>query len=495
MRILFPEDVAEADRLTCEGQGISSMELMERAVTALSEAIRRRFPLKDRRILVVCGPGNNGGDGLALARQLSSDSSVTVFLPDCMLTPGTGHLHMLHLLPPAVKQIKAEPAGLAPLLPETDLLIDGLFGAGLNRPLESCFAELINLMNQASCPAISIDVPSGLLFPVPENPCILQADHVFSFHSPKPAFLAPESEKFVGDFSVLDIGLILPPEKTGDYHYSEIHEIRQRLQKESRFSHKGSFGHGLILAGSSGKTGAAVLAAGGFLRSGAGLLSIQVPSCSRDVLQISCPEAMVISDKQEEYLSSLPDISPFKAIGIGPGIGMHPLTRNLLQECLHSRKPMVLDADALNLLAANPELMKIIPAGSILSPHPGEFSRLCGEKPSGLQAWQAARDFSSQHQVYLILKGAFSLVCSPDGRAWFNSTGNPGMAKGGSGDVLTGLLTGLLTRGYSPEDSCLIGVFLHGMAGDLAADSTSSTAMKAGDLIEFLPAAWKQLRA
>jgi hydroxyethylthiazole kinase-like uncharacterized protein yjeF len=493
MRILFPEEQAEADDLTCRGQGISSTELMERAVSALSEAIRRRFPHALKRVLIVCGPGNNGGDGLALARQLSRDAAVAVFLPENSQHYSRDNLAMLQSLPAEVQLISGSPQDLSGSLIDKTLLIDAVLGAGLNRPLSGSYAALIQQMNVASCLKIAIDTPSGLLPEMPENAIAFKADHVFSFHSPKPAFLLPASEDYVREFSVLDIQLLLPSEKEDDFFFIQEDEIRKLILPRPRFSHKGTFGHALLLAGSEGKMGAAILAAKACLRSGTGLLTVQVPGCGRDILQLAAPEAMVIADPAQNHLSNFPETKNHQAIGTGPGIGQLPETQNVIRFLLSCGKPLVLDADALNLISAHPELLHHLPPNAILTPHPKEFERLSGFSGSHLQRWTAARAFARKHSIFLILKGAFSLICTPDGKAFFNPTGNPGMAKGGSGDALTGLLTGLLASGYSPLSSCQLGTYLHGLAGDLATQSLGSHAMQASDTIRFLPDAWKFL--
>jgi NAD(P)H-hydrate epimerase len=274
----------------------------------------------------------------------------------------------------------------------------------------------------------------------------------------------------------------------------EDSDIRSIIKKRERFSHKGSFGHGLLIAGSEGKMGAAVLAAKGMLRSGVGLVSVLSPACGKDVLQIAVPEAMMVLDQETSSVSSLPTLENFKAIAIGPGIGQSVETGKLLFELLEkSQVPLVLDADALNLLAANPQNLLKIPFGSILTPHPKEFSRIASFSGSDYEREKAARKFAMDFGVFLILKGAFTLICSPNGELWNNSTGNPGMAKGGSGDVLTGILGGLLAQGYSALESCLLGVYLHGLAGDLAAEKMGQQAVLPSDLLDCLGDAWKGL--
>jgi NAD(P)H-hydrate epimerase len=297
----------------------------------------------------------------------------------------------------------------------------------------------------------------------------------------------------VKDFSVLDIKLLLPPATGKVLYFQEAEDLRKCHKPRARFSHKGTFGHALLLAGSEGKMGAAMLATKALLRSGVGLLTVQVPSCGRDLIQLSAPSAMVMPDASEKDLSTVPDTTAFSAIGIGPGIGRNPETQEVLRALLQQNKPMVLDADALNILAENPEMLKLLPENSILTPHPKEFSRISGFQGTDYARLQAARDFASKWKVYLILKGAYTLICSPDGSAWFNSTGNPGMAKGGSGDVLTGIITGLLAQSYSPEAAARLGVYLHGLAGDKAAARLGMQAMLPDDLIDSISEAWQVL--
>jgi NAD(P)H-hydrate epimerase len=379
-------------------------------------------------------------------------------------------------------------------IPQTDLLIDAVFGSGINRPVEAPVRDFIIEMNQFTCSRIAVDMPSGLLNEMPEGSIAFKADQVFTFHSPKPTFFLPSSEQYIKDFSVLNIDLILPELSSSPRFYVEASDIRSIIKKRERFSHKGSFGHGLLIAGSEGKMGAAVLAAKGMLRSGVGLVSVLSPACGKDVLQIAVPEAMMVLDQETSSVSSLPTLENFKAIAIGPGLGQSVETGKLLFELLEkSQGPLVLDADALNLLAAKPQSLRKIPFGSILTPHPKEFSRMASFSGSDYEREKAAQKFAMDFGVFLILKGAFTLICSPNGELWNNSTGNPGMAKGGSGDVLTGILGGLLAQGYSAHEACLLGVYLHGLAGDLAAEKMGQQAVLPSDLLNCLGDGWKSL--
>jgi NAD(P)H-hydrate epimerase len=324
----------------------------------------------------------------------------------------------------------------------------------------------------------------------------VQATRTFTFQIPKLAFFFPENALFVGEWTIGDIGLhpgfIL---QTGTPFYFLERENANRLRKKrSRFAHKGSYGHSLLIAGSWGKMGAAVLAARACLRAGTGLLSVHAPRSASLILPSAVPEAMYSPDKKARFWSSLPETDRYTAIGVGPGIGMEPETRQALKNLLMAvQKPMVLDADALNMLAENPEWWRYVPENSILTPHPKEFERLFGPTDNSFHRNEVQREMAQKHRICLILKGAYTAVAFPDGTCWFNSSGNPGMATGGSGDVLTGILTGLLAQHYSPREACLLGVYVHGLSGDLAAEALSQEAMTAGDLIDFLGPAWGRL--
>ena len=307
----------------------------------------------------------------------------------------------------------------------------------------------------------------------------------------------PENAIYVGEWKELPIGIhpdAFVKTKTS-YGLITDEDIASLIKTRERFAHKGDFGHALLIAGSAGKMGAAVLAAKGCLRSGAGLLTVHIPSRGEVILQTALPEAMVELDRNADCVTELPDASKYDAIGIGPGIGKADETRELLKKLLETVPaiPLVVDADALNLIADNNELLHHLPEGTILTPHVGEFDRLTGSSDNSYERIQKARSIAAEQKICIILKGSYTAVCTPTGRIFFNTTGNPGMATAGSGDVLTGLILGLLSQGYRPEEASVIGVYVHGVAGDLAAANLSEESMIAGDIIQMSGIAFKQM--
>jgi NAD(P)H-hydrate epimerase len=346
---------------------------------------------------------------------------------------------------------------------------------------------------------VSIDIPSGLMGEdntgnIPEN--IIQADFTLTFQFPKISFFFAENEKYIGSWEVLPIRLHpdgIAQTQTG-FFLIEKEEIQQIVPVRSRFGHKGTYGHALLIAGSFGKMGAAVLASKACLRSGVGLLTTHVPHLGYPIIQTAVPEAMASVDQHDSIFTEFPDLTQFSAVGVGPGIGLKSNTKKAFCELLEkSQVPMVIDADALNILSANKIWLEKIPANSILTPHPGEFKRLVGESGNSYIRIQKQIEFSKKYKVIVVLKGAFTSVSTPDGRLFFNSSGNPGMATAGSGDVLTGIVLGLLAQGISPENAALAGVYLHGLAGDLAILENSEYSLVSGDIVKFLGKAFLSL--
>ncbi len=358
--------------------------------------------------------------------------------------------------------------------------------------MEGLAAEIVQKINTHHNIVISIDIPSGLMGEdnsenIAEN--IIQANFTITFQFPKISFLFAENEKFVGGWEVLPIRL--HPDGIAQtqsiYFYTEREDILQILKKRLRFGHKGTYGHALLIAGSFGKMGAAVLASKSCLRSGVGLLTTQIPHLGYPIIQTAVPEAMASVDQHDYTFTEFPELAQFSAIGVGPGIGLKSNTKKALCELLEkSQVPLVIDADALNILAENKTWLEKLPENSILTPHPGEFKRLVGASSNSYENIQKQLDFSKKHKVVVVLKGAFTSISTPDGKLYFNSTGNPGMATAGSGDVLTGIILGLLTQGIQPEKAAVAGVYIHGLAGDLATKEISEISLVAGDIIEFL---------
>lgn len=496
MRILSSEASRMADQQTIEKEGISSLNLMERAAREYVFALNKRFP-KLGSGCVICGPGNNGGDGLAFARMMhQAGFDVGVFLHEQFASFSSDFQENRKRLPTGIEVKTGNHLQLSDWIQSKEWICDALFGTGLNKPLQEELKILVEKMNAFSGLRISIDTPSGLMREMNSSQTAFHAHWTGTFQTPKLEFLLPDTGKFTDEFEVISINLnVIEADNIGpEFFYLEKNEIAKILKKREKFSHKGTFGHGLIVAGSMGKMGAAVLATRAMVRSGVGLASVSVPTCGRDIMQISIPEAMVKVDFAKNHISEIPDLKSYSAVGIGPGIGTHSDTSFALYQLLQSaRQPIVIDADALNLLSHHPEWMNHLPENSILTPHPKEFDRLAGHSETSFQRLNKAKELAHSKKVLIVLKGAHSAICLPDGSVFFNSSGNSGMATGGSGDVLTGILTGLLAQGYLPENAAKLGVFLHGLSGDLAKKRVGEQALCASDLIESLGPAFLEL--
>lgn len=493
MKILSAEDLRRADLETIKKQGISSVDLMERAANRLFETIRNDYSIYEDHFFILCGAGNNGGDGLALARILfQSGAEVTALLVESE-NYSEDNIHNQKLVD--FKKIK-----LSDQLdfPEKAIVIDALFGFGLNRGLDSQWQKLVKQINASNCRIISIDLPSGMIPDkvMSEKDIFVDADRVYTFHSLKKSFLLPDNN-FNGEFKIIDIGLEPAESESQDYYLQESF-IKKLLKPNLKFSHKGTFGHALIIGGSRGKIGSVILSSRAALRTGCGLITVFTPESGFIPLQTSFPEAMVITDPNHGFITALPEYTrPFKGIGLGIGIGTHPQTINALGRFLKQPNlpPLVLDADALNILSARREYLRFLPANSILTPHPGELKRLIGPWESDIAKIEKVKSLAEIYKLIVVVKGAYSQIVMPDGRTYFCSTGNAGMATAGSGDVLTGVIASLLAQGYSQEKAALIGVYLHGLAGDLVSHNMNFKSMIASDIVSYLPHAWDQLYA
>jgi ADP-dependent NAD(P)H-hydrate dehydratase / NAD(P)H-hydrate epimerase len=500
MKILSADQIREWDEYTIKNEPISSLDLMERAANACTEWIEKNTGTASR-FMIFCGKGNNGGDGLAIARMLAlKEYPVHVHIPEFGHL-GTddfqSNLARLHEYPSVeIRFIQSEEH--FPQINKTDLVIDALYGSGLNRALDGMNASLVEYINRSGSEIISIDIPSGLFVDKSSvgNKAI-KADHTLSFQVYKTALLLPENAAHIGTVQILDIGLHQDYYESANtkFELTDLEIARSILIPRNRFSHKGIFGHALLLAGSYGKMGAAVLASKACLQSGAGLLTCHVPAAGYAIMQTTVPEAMISTDFNSSFLTKTElDISRYNAVGIGPGIGTASETSSMLDELMSNyAKPLVLDADALNIIAKHPELLKKIPKDSIITPHPLEFKRLFGECENDFTRIELAIEKAAAHKIIIILKGHHTIIATPGGKVFFNSTGNAGMAKGGSGDVLTGLITGILAQGCDPVLAALFSVYLHGLAGDLAAEKCSEYAMSATDIIDNISAAFKVL--
>lgn len=502
MKIFTCEQIRQIDSYTIKNEPVASTDLMERAAGKIFAWLTEHFKHSDRFMIFV-GPGNNGGDGLALGRMLlQQDYDTQIYSVNLngkesedrktnrqrLEASGAGNL-----------QIISSPGDI-PVIPGDYIVIDALFGSGLSRPADGLSKEIISAINRSGAIVVSIDIPSGLFCEnnnSNDKDAIVKATYTLTFQFPRLAFMFSENSPFTGEWRILPIGL--HPSAISNtvtpFTYLSNKTVFPLLKKRRKFDHKGVFGHGLLISGSYGKIGAAVLASKAALRTGIGLLTTRIPACGYEIMQSSVNEAMVSTDDQEDFISSPVIPGNYDAIGIGPGIGMHEKTvsalKTILTEC---NTPLVLDADALNIIAANKELFDLIPEETVLTPHPGEFDRLARKSKSGYERFEKQTEFSKRHNCIVVLKGAYTSVSMPDGSVFFNSTGNPGMATAGSGDVLTGIILSLLSQGYNPRNAAITGVYLHGLAGDIAAEESGYESIIAGDIINCIGKAFNKIR-
>ena len=504
MKILTGGQFRELDRYTIEHEPIASIDLMERASRAVADEILRRWPDASRRIIVFSGPGGNGGDGLAVARMLASagrDVVAYLFNVKGQLNPDCETNRDRLAITEGATLVEVTSEFTFPELKADDIVVDALFGTGLSHPVSGGFALVVKRINQSAATVVSIDVPSGLMCEdnaYNDLQTIVHATLTLSIQMPKLAFFFPENQGFIGEVMLLPIGLSEEGLKgiATPFRLIERADIQAMLRRRPMFAHKGTMGHGLLVAGSRGMMGAAILAARAALRSGLGKLTLHIPHACLDILQTSVPEAIAQIDIDDDIITAAIDTSHFAAVGIGPGIGQHRHTATALHSYIAEQTtPMILDADALNLLAEQPEWLDKLPTDSILTPHPAELERLVGRCKTAFERMNRAMKLAADHHIYVVVKGHYSQICTPSGDVLFNPTGNPGMATAGSGDVLTGILTGLLAQGYHPAEAVQLGVYLHGLAGDLAAADLCEESLIASDIINYLPKAFKEVRA
>jgi NAD(P)H-hydrate epimerase len=501
-KLFKTEKIKELDQYTMDHEPISGIDLVERAAKAFADAFCGHYSTPGK-VYVFAGPGNNGADALAVARLLHEagyDPEVYLFNSKHGLSPECEMNKNRLLAEREICFFEIVRDFMPPDIRKDDIVIDGLFGTGLNRPLSKGFAGVVDYLNRSGATIVSIDIPSGLLGEDNrENDLthIIKASRTYTFEFPKLAFLLAENDLFTGQWKTLSIKI--HPDGVAKtetpYRYVTARDVKDAIRPRRTFSHKGLFGHALLIAGGKGKMGAAVLAAGACMRSGVGRLTVHLPQRGETVLQTAVPEAMLSLDENADFVSSLPGIENHEAIGIGPGLGTHDISAGVLETLLKTAtKPLVLDADALNILAADKSRMQLLPPRTILTPHPREFDRLFGESADSYERLHRAMSMAAKHTLYIVLKGAYTAVCTPEGHACFNSTGNAGMATAGSGDVLTGLILGLLAQGYTPETAAVTGVYLHGLAGDIVAADLSAESLIAGDLVRALGKAFGQQR-
>ena len=502
MKILTGAQIHELDKYTIEHEPVASIELMERAARAITNAICEQWNTATY-IGVFAGPGNNGGDALAVARMLAEKGYVVdafLFNVKGILSEECQKNRDRIVNEGVVRNITEVRTNFdPPQLNSHTLIVDGLFGSGLDRPLDGGFASLVKYINQSAAQVVSIDIPSGLMCEdnTHNDPsAIVKADLTLTLQMKKLAMYMADCQQYLGMVKVLDIRLSKEYIAKVDTPFCTIKPsyVKSQMLQRDDFAHKGTMGHALLIAGSYGMAGAAVLASKACLRSGVGKLTTLTPRTNCDIMQISVPEAVCLLDRDDHYSEAVAT-DDYDAVGIGPGLGQsEDSALALMSQLQQTQCPIVLDADALNMLGAHSSCIHKLPDNVIMTPHPRELDRLAGRPPhSDFERLRLARDMAEDLRAYIILKGHHSALCLPDGSVVFNTSGNSGMATAGSGDVLTGIITALLARGYSRKNACLIAMYLHGLAGDIAAGELGKECMIASDLIEALPLAFAQL--
>lgn len=501
MKFFSTTQIKNLDQFTIEHEPIKSIDLMERAADALYHEVLNELDY-NQAIYILAGPGNNGGDALALARMLLQTSlNVNVILvhtgklaPDCY----QNSKRLIENFPGVL--IEQTEVFVAPSIEPCSIIIDGLFGSGLTRKLDGIFADAVNWMNSNENKVISIDIPSGLHGEENSDLTlpIVRADITLSLQFPKLAFFFAENERFVGSWKVVEIG-IHPTAielNRSNLFVLDKKSISALIKQRSKFAHKGTFGRAYILAGSMGMSGASVLACKAAMRTGAGLVTIHGPEENRVIVQSSVPEVIYQSDVHPFYITNYQDIDNFNAYAVGPGVGLHVETALMLKRfLLEIKHPCVIDADALNIIGDDRDLLDVVPANSIFTPHPKEFERIFGASRSSFDRLMKAQEAAQRYKIIIVLKGANTVIALPDARLYFNTTGNQGMATAGAGDVLTGMIVALLAQGYSSENAAKVAVYLHGLAGDFAIGKQSMESLIASDIIDNIGVAYLSLSA
>lgn len=495
MNIFSPKQIHEIDNATCHAQGINSLELMERAASAVSVELMSRF-LPSQRFVVVAGPGNNGGDALAVARQLIEQGyrKVEIFLFNVTekLSHDCDEMRKKLITMEGIDFTEVTKEFSPPYLSENDVVVDGLFGVGLSHPLSGGFKALAKLINESGAYVVSIDIPSGLFCDwnngaIHSN--IVHADLTLTFQFPKLAFMFEDNADVIGEWKILDIDLDTKKikETPTDFKMVEGYMVSSHLKKRLPFTAKRDYGSVLLMAGSKGMMGAAIMSARSALKSGAGLVTVHSASSGYPILQTAVPEAMFEPDRNDQFITDMNPHHAHKAVAVGPGIGTQVQTVDALEHLLkNSNAPLLLDADALNCIAKRPALLSLLPPYTVITPHAGEFDRLFGEQPNMEARLRKAIEMAKYYNIIIVLKGHYTACVRPGGKVFFNSTGNPGMATAGSGDVLTGIIASFIAQGLRPEIAASIGVYIHGLAGDLAAEDIGEFGVIASDIADYV---------
>lgn len=491
--ILEQQQMKAWDEFTILTEPISSIDLMERAATACSEWLKQKWN-HTYQFVVLCGQGNNGGDGFAIARHLLQFKyEVCVYSLNNENRSSDNEENKRRYL--EIPNARLETISHLSKIPKNTIVIDAMFGNGLNRPFEGELVSIIEKLNELQSTVVSIDVPSGMMTDkFDSSATILQASFTLTFQCFKKAFLFPETGRYCGEIHCLDIGLHPDFPQLANVALRMIDStlVKEIYKPRSKFSHKGTYGHCLLIAGSQDKMGACILAAKACLGSGAGLLTCLLDEAQYSILQTALPEAMCASKTSIANMQ----LGNFQSIAIGPGIGVGEKSMTLLLLLIHHvKRPVIFDADAINLLSQQKTLLTDLPLNSILTPHPKEFDRLFGEHKNTWERYETQIHLSKQYSIYILLKGTYSCLTTPDGKSYFNQTGNPGMAKGGSGDALTGIICGLFAQYKDMKAAAILGMYLHGFAGDIAAGKHGQESMLTSNLIDELGSVFKTLTA
>ncbi len=494
MKIYTPEQIYAADKATVKKEGIPSYNLMERAGGYVYEWIHQRLQGQLVPIKVFCGIGNNGGDGLVIARLLlKSGYNVDTYIVNCSEKRSPDFLLAYDALKSEVKKwpelIKDQ--NDFPKIDSQDIVIDAIFGIGLNRCPDDWVKDLFVKINESKAYTLSIDIPSGMYANkgLDKDAVVINATFVISFMSPKLAFFLPETGKYIQMWDTIDIGLDQEflSNLTTQATLIGKKDIQKLYRGRSQFSHKGMFGHSLLIGGSFGKMGAIILASKAAARAGSGLVTAYVPQIGVPILQTALPEVMVETDNfNGKVFEEIDFQTEATAIAIGPGMGIDEKTVSAMESFLKSQKTsIVIDADAINCISKRPTLISQVPELSIFTPHPGELERLVGKWDNDFDKLKKTAKFAKKHNVIIVIKGAHTITVY-DEKFYVNTTGNPGLSTAGTGDVLTGAITGLLAQHYKPLEAAMMGVFLHGLAADIAVNQYGVEGLIAGDVVEFL---------
>jgi NAD(P)H-hydrate epimerase len=502
MKLFTTDEIRAIDRHAIESEGVTALELIERVAEGVADEIASRWR-SNKPTLVFAGPGNNGADALATARLLAEHGfRPEVYLfnigGDKLSVDCTASRDRLLMEIPDIAFTEVQSRFSMPQITANHLVVDGLFGSGLREELQGGFKSLVQYINEESATVVSIDLPSGMFSdwnPQIVNRNTIHADLTLAIQFPRISFFIPDNAELIGEWKVLDIGLngkSLAP-SSANFCLVEKRDVCRRLRPRNDFASKADFGSAVLYAGSYGMMGAATLAARGAMRAGVGKLTVNAPKCGYQIMQTSVPEALYQHNRGELNIVDIHPDRSFSAIALGPGMGTNDLTVHALEDFLASiNQPVILDADALNCIALKPSILNTIPVLSIITPHAGEFDRLFGPQPSSEARLRKAIEMAKYYNILIILKGHYTAIVRPDGKVYFNSSGCPAMATAGSGDVLTGVLLAMLAQGYPAELASIIAVYIHGVAGDMAAAEHGDYGVTAGDIANNIGRAIKE---